>query len=473
MTDIKTEIAVVGSGPGGYTAAFYAADRGKRVVLIESSDRLGGVCLNHGCIPSKAFLHASHLIREARESGFRGIDFGSPKIDLEKMRAWKDSILHKLGSGIRELAKKRDVEIMHGRGCFENSKTLRVDTAGGKKFVHFEKAIIATGSKPALPSDFDLGGGCIMTSTQALECKEVPNSLLIVGAGYIGMELGTVYAALGSQIVVAEVLENILTGADPDLALYVMKSAQTNFKEIRLNTHVAGITAESGKIKVTFEAGDASRTEELFDRVLVSVGRTPNTEDLGLEHTKVQKDEKGFIQVNEAKQTSDPEIYAVGDAAGGMLLAHKAAKEARIAVDSIAGVKSNPEKIVIPAVVFTDPEVAWCGLTESEARKRGIDVVVSRFSWAASGRALTMDRPDGLTKLVLDPKTERILGMGVAGYGAAELIGEGVLAVQKNMTARDLADAVHPHPTLSETISECAEAFYGFSASAYPRRRHQ
>lgn len=470
MDPIKSEIVVLGAGPGGYTAAFYAADRGKKVTLVEQAPRLGGICLNSGCIPSKALLHATAILREAKDSAARGIELGQAKVDLDKLRAWKESILEKLGQGLKALAQKRGVHVIHGRGHFEDSETLRVETSEGQKFVNYEKAIIAVGSKPAMPAAFNLGNPRIMTSKEALEIQETPADLLIVGGGYIGMELGTVYAALGSNVVVLEALPSILTGVDPDLVRPVTRAAQKMFREIRLNTKVVKMATAGRQIKVTMQI-DKEQREELYDRVLVSVGRSSNCADLGLENTQVTKDDKGFIKTNAQQQTDDPRIYAIGDVSGGVLLAHRASKQARIAVESMLGETAAFEDIVIPAVVFTEPEVAWCGLTETEAKQRGIEVKVAKFLWGASGRALTLDRPDGLTKLIIEPETERILGVGIAGAGAGELIGEGVLAIEMGATARDIAESVHPHPTLSETIMEAAEVFYGTSTNTLPPRR--
>ncbi len=472
MKSIKTDLVVIGSGPGGYAAAFYAADRGKKVIMVEKDDVLGGVCLNVGCIPSKAYLYAAKLIHEAQESDFRGITFGKAKLDLNKMRAWKNSITGKLAGGVATLAKSRGVEVMYGRGYFEDSKTLRVETKQGQKFVMYDKAIIATGSRAAMPPAFDLGNKRIMSSTEALEVEEVPKNLLVVGAGYIGMELGTVYATLGSSIVLVEALDTILAGADPDLIRPVVKKAEKAFKEIRLKAKVLKMATYKKQIKVTMEH-NGKQVEELYDRVLVSVGRTPNSNDLGLENTKVQKDEKGFIQVNDKLQTGDSMIYAIGDIAGGVLLAHKASKEARIAVDAILGENVTKKEIIVPAVVFTDPEVAWAGLMEGEAKERGIKVEVAKFPWAASGRALTFDRTDGMTKLVIEPETERLLGVGMVGANAGELIAEGALAIEMGASVRDLAETVHAHPTLSETIMEAAHAFYGDATHIYaPTKRH-
>ncbi len=470
MKPKATEIVVVGAGPGGYAAAFYAADKGRKVVLVERESRLGGVCLNYGCIPSKAYLHAAKLITEAEQSGFRGIHFNKPTLDLNQMRSWKDSIVAKLSQGISTLAQRRGVEVVNGRGYFEDSETLRVETPKGQQFIRFDHAIVAVGSKAAIPHAFDLGNRRIMTSTEALEIEEVPKDLLVVGGGYIGMELGTVYATLGSSVVIAEALGTILTGADPDLLRPVARYAEKAFKEIRVNARVAKMATSGKKIKVSFEVEGGTK-DELFDRVLVSVGRVPNCEDLGLENTKVERDEKGFIKVDARQATADPRIFAIGDVAGGVLLAHKATKEARIAVEVISGESSKFENIVIPAVVFTDPELAWCGLTEAEAKEQGIRVDVARFPWTASGRALSFDRTDGLTKLIIDPATERVLGVGIVGVGAGDLISEGVLAVEMGATAEDLAESVHPHPTLSETLSEAAEAFYGYATHTFARKK--
>jgi dihydrolipoamide dehydrogenase len=470
MADLQTEIVVVGAGPGGYAAAFYAADRGKKVILVERDKRLGGVCLNRGCIPSKALLHATKLITETKESAHRGIEFSSPKIELQKLRAWKESVLEKLGGGIASLAKSRGVEVMQGRGYFEDSRTLRVETADGQKFISYEHAIVSVGSKSAMPKAFDLGNPRVMTSREALELEEIPETFLVVGGGYIGMELGTVYAALGSKVVVVEALDSILAGADSDLARPVVRRAQQMFREIRVQTKVLKMATEGKQIRVDMEVGGEKKSE-LYDRVLVSVGRVPNCDDLGLENTKVERDEKGFIRVNTRQQTTDPAIYAIGDAAGGVLLAHKASKEGRVAIEAILGEMSVFENIIIPAVVFTDPELAWCGLTEAEARAKGIKIEVARFPWAASGRALTHDRPDGMTKLIIEPESERILGVGICGAGAGELIAEGVLAIEMGTTALDLALTVHPHPTLSETLMEAAEVFYGHATHTISRKR--
>lgn len=470
MKPVKTQLVVLGAGPGGYAAAFYAADKGMNVILVDKVKRLGGVCLNEGCIPSKALLNATKLIKEARYSSGRGIQFDPPRIDLGKLRSWKDSVLDKLGQGIAGLAQRRGVQVLTGRGHFENSNLLRVETPEGQKFLEYDQIIVAVGSQASMPKAFDLGNPRIMTSTEALEIQDVPENLLVVGGGYIGMELGTVYAALGSRVTMVEALDAVLMGADADLVRPVLKVVEKAFREIRLKTKVLKMATSGKQIKVRMES-DGREVEEQYDGVLVAVGRTPNYNDLGLENTKVERDDKGFIKVNQKQQTADPVIYAIGDITGGALLAHKASKEARIAVEVMAGEESAFDNIVIPAVVFTDPEVAWCGLTEAEAREKGIDVEISKFPWTASGRALSFDRTDGLTKLIIEPQTERILGVGIVGHGAGELISEGVLAVEMAATAKDLSESVHPHPTLSETLMEAAEVFYGTSTHAFTKKR--
>jgi dihydrolipoamide dehydrogenase len=470
MQKIHAEMVVIGAGPGGYAAAFYAADKGRKVILIEQEKRLGGVCLNRGCIPSKAYLHATNLIKEARDCTFRGITFGEPRIDLAKMRAWKETILDRLGQGIAGLAKRRNVEILAGRAHFEDSATLRVETAEGQKFLTFDHAVIAVGSISAMPKAFDLGNPRVMTSAEALEIPDIPADLLIVGGGYIGLELGTVYATLGSRVVVVEAMPSIIMGADQDLVGPILRYAEHNFREMRVNTKVVSMATSGKQIKVTLDTQGQVRTE-LYDRVLVSVGRVPNGADLGLENTRVERDEKGFIKVNEHQQTAEPKIYAIGDIVGGALLAHKATKEARIAIEVITGEASEFKDIIVPAVVFTDPELAWCGLSEAEARQKNIPFEVAKFPWSASGRALTFDRPDGMTKLLIEPETERILGVAICGHGAGELIAEGVVAIEMGATARDLAECIHPHPTLSETMMECAESFYGVATHTISRKR--
>jgi dihydrolipoamide dehydrogenase len=470
MDPIKTEIVVVGAGPGGYAAAFYAADLGKKVILIEKEKHLGGVCLNRGCIPSKALLYATHQIVNARESEHRGITFAAPSVNVDKLRGWKDSVIEKLAGGVKSLAKMRGVEVVHGRAYFEGSNKLRVETADGQQFVEFEQAILAVGSVPAMPKAFDLGNPRVMTSTEALQVEDIPENLLIVGGGYIGMELGFVYSALGSKITLVEATDAILAGADPDLARPVVTNAKKSFKEIRLKARVTHMATAGRQIKVDSEYNGEKLTE-LYDRVLVAVGRVPNSGDLGLENTRVELDERGYVKVNRHQQTADASIYAIGDIAGGILLAHKAHKEARIAVENIHGEDTVFENIIIPAVVFTDPELAWCGLTEAEAKEKGVKYEVAKFPWAASGRALSFDRTDGVTKMLIDPDTDRVLGVGICGAGAGELIAEATLAIEMGATAEDIALTVHAHPTLSETLMECAEVFYGHATHTFTRKK--
>lgn len=465
---LHTEIAVLGAGPGGYAAAFQAADRGKSVVVIDEGPRLGGICLNHGCIPSKALLHATQLIRDTPASAARGIVFDAPRIDVPRLRAWKTRVLDQLASGLAHLMRQRQITVVAGRGRFDDSHTLHVDTPQGPQRVTYAHAIIAVGSQASIPRAFRLESPRVMTSTEALALEGVPGDLLVVGGGYIGMELGTVYAALGSRVVLVEATDTILGAVDADLVRPILGSAQRMFREVRLNTTVTQMAVRDEKISATLDAQGA-RVDELYDRVLIAVGRVPNADDIGLEQTRVERDAQGFITVDASQATTDPAIYAVGDVVGGPLLAHKASHEARVAVDAITGCAARPADVVIPAVVFTDPELAWCGLTEAQAHAQRLTVRVTRVPWAASGRAVSMDRSDGLTKLVIDPQTERMLGVGIVGLGAGELISEGVLAVQLGVRAEELARAIHPHPTLSETLKECAELFYGSSTHVASR----
>ena len=466
MNYLEKDIVVIGAGPGGYAAAFYAASLGKEVLLIDKNPNLGGVCLNEGCIPSKALIHATELIKEADHAKEFGISFQKPKIDLDKLRAWKESIIAKLNGGIKMLADKKNVSVLNGRAIFEDDKTIRVETEEGQQFIKFKDCIIAVGSKPALPAAFDLGNKRIMTSREALEIQDIPERMLVVGGGYIGLELGTVYSALGSKITVIEAFSSMLAGADPDLVRPVSKLAEKRFEAILTDTKVLKMATKGKKIAVTYENSEGKK-EDLFDRVLVSVGRVPNSDDLGLSNAGIELDDKKFIKVNDKLETSTKNIYAIGDIAGGILLAHKASMEAKKAVETICGENVSKKGVHIPAVVFTDPEVSWCGLTETEAKEQGIKVNVSKFSWAASGRALSLDRTDGMTKVILEPETDKILGVGIVGPGASELIAEGCLAVEMEATAEDLSLVVHPHPTLSETLLESAELFYGHSAHAF------
>jgi dihydrolipoamide dehydrogenase len=467
-----TRLVVVGGGPGGYAAAFLAADLGLNVTLIDLDVNPGGVCLYRGCIPSKALLHAAKVLSESREAKDFGIEFAKPKIDLNKLRAWKNQVVQQLTGGVGQLCKLRKVKYIQGYATFTDSHTLQIKKVdGSQQKLTFETAIIATGSRPiALP--FAPKSPRILDSTTALEIESIPKTMLIVGGGYIGLELGTVYAALGSEIDVVEMLPQIMTGADRDIAAIVEKRLKIIFKNIAVSTKVTQMEETKTGIKVSFEDKDGKASLKEYEKVLVSIGRKPNSDNIGLDKTRVTVTKQGFVEVNAQRQTSDPSIYAIGDIAGQPMLAHKASHEGRVAVEAIAGHKVAFEPQAIPAVVFTDPEIAWAGLTETEAKAQGRAVEVAKFPWAASGRAITLNRTDGLTKLIIDPQTERILGVSIVGPGAGELIAEGVLAIEMGAVAADLKLTIHPHPTLTETVMESAEAFFGQSTHVY-RPKHK
>jgi len=465
-------IAIMGGGPGGYAAAFLAADLGMAVTLIDPEANPGGVCLYRGCIPSKALLHAARLLNESQEAKNWGIEFGEPKIDINRLRSWKDGVIAKLTGVLGQLSKQRAVQYVRGKAGFVNSTTLRVSKQDGSEVeLSFDRIVLATGSRPAIIPSLNLGRARILDSTTALDLRGIPKTLLVVGGGYIGLELGTVYAALGSQVSVVEMTSGLLPGPDRDLVLPLHKRLEKKLHAIMLNTTVSALREEPDGIRVTFAGADVKEQEQVFDKVLVSVGRKPNSEIPGLENTKVQLGQRGFIQVNKQLQTGDPSIYAIGDVVGEPMLAHKASHEGRTAVEAIAGHKVAFEPNAIPAVVFTDPEIAWCGLTQTQAEKEGREVKIAKFPWAASGRALTLDRVEGMTKLIVDPYTERVLGMGIVGAGAGELISEGVLAIEMSALASDVALSIHPHPTLSETVMESAEVFLGTSTHIYRPKR--
>jgi dihydrolipoyl dehydrogenase len=462
------QIAVVGGGPGGYAAAFLAADLGMKVTLIDPEVNPGGVCLYRGCIPSKALLHVAKLIEESHQAKNWGIEFSDPKIDLTRLRAWKESVVKRLTGGLGQLSKQRSVKYVQGRAGFENSTTLRVTKAsGGDEVLTFDRIILATGSRPAVLPSLKIDSPRMLDSTSALELQDIPKTLLVVGGGYIGLELGSVYAALGTRVTVVEMLPGLLPGADRDLVLPLHKRLEKAFEGILLNTTVASIKEEKGGIRATFDGKDVKEREKVFEKVLVSVGRKPNSEIAGLDKTKVKVGQRGFVEVNKQLQTADPSIFAIGDLVGEPMLAHKAMHEGRTAVEVIAGHKYTFEPAAIPAVVFTDPEVAWAGLTETQAQEAGRAIKIAKFPWGASGRAVTLDRTDGMTKLLIDPGSERVLGVGIVGPGAGELIAEGVLAIEMAALAGDLELTIHPHPTLSETIMESAEVFYGTSTDVY------
>jgi dihydrolipoamide dehydrogenase len=472
----STQLVVIGAGPGGYAAAFYAADRGVNVSLVDPAPNPGGVCLYRGCIPSKALLHIADVINEAHHAEAWGVTFGAPRIDVDKVRAFKDKVVTQLTGGVGQVAKLRKINYVQGTAAFRDPRTLEIAATDGKtSTLAFEHAIIATGSRPATVPGLSIDNPRVMDSTAALDLPDIPRSLLVVGGGYIGLELGTVYAALGSKVTVVEMTDGLLPGADRDLVNILAKRIGSICAAVLLNTKVAGVRDAKDGVAVTFEGQlpEGMPAEQTFDRVLVSVGRRPNSAVPGLDKTRVKVNSRGFIEVAEARATAEPTIYAIGDVVGEPMLAHKASHEARVAVEAILGERVAFEPLAIPAVVFTDPEVAWCGLTENEAARQKREVTIARFPWGASGRAITLDRTDGVTKLVIDPKTERILGVGIVGPGAGELISEGALAVEMGATAADLKLTIHPHPTLSETLMEAAEVFFGQSTHVYKPKRKQ
>jgi dihydrolipoamide dehydrogenase len=471
-TNSNPHIAVVGAGPGGYAAAFLAADLGMTVTLIDPEINPGGVCLYRGCIPSKALLHVAKLIEESEQAKNWGIEFAAPKIDLNRLRSFKENVVKKLTGGLGILSKQRKVKYVQGRAAFENSTTLHVTKPDGvEESLSFDRIVIATGSRPAIVPALKLDTPRMMDSTGALNLEDIPGSLLVVGGGYIGLELGSVYAALGTRVTVVEMLSGLLPGADRDLVLPLHKRLEKMFESILLNTTVTAVKDEGNGIRATLKAQDGSTQEKVFDRILVSVGRKPNSEIAGLDKTGVRIGERGFIQVNKQLQTDDPSIYAIGDVVGEPMLAHKATHEGRTAIEAIAGHKVAFEPNAIPAVVFTDPEVAWAGLTETQAQKENREIKVAKFPWAASGRAATIDRTEGMTKIIFDPHTERVLGVGLVGVGVGDMIAEGVLAIEMSALAHDIAHTIHPHPTLSETVMNAAEVFFGTSTDIYRPKR--
>ena len=466
----SAQIAVLGAGPGGYAAAFYAADLGMQVALIDEEKNPGGVCLYRGCIPSKALLHVAKVIDEAKHAGNWGVTFSEPKVDVDKLRGFKQGVVEKLTAGVGSIAKMRKVKFIQGRATLTGPRSMTVAGAAGNTELQFEHLILATGSHPTKIPTLSLDSPRMMDSTSGLELPDVPKSLLVIGGGYIGLELGTVYATLGSKVSVVEMTSGLLPGADRDLVGVLEKRLKGLFSSIMLNTKVVKVAEEKNGIRVTFE-GEVAEKEQVFGRVLVAVGRRPNSKIPGLERTKVRVAQNGFIETDPQRRTAEPNIFAIGDVAGEPMLAHKASHEARVAVEAIAGHKAIFEPQAIPAVVFTDPEIAWCGMTEAQAQADGLDFEVAKFPWGALSRAITVDRPDGLTKLVVEKQTGRILGVGIAGSGAGELIAEGVLAIEMGATAEDLKLVIHPHPTLSESLMESAEVFFGQSTHVYKPKR--
>lgn len=471
-----SEVVVLGGGPGGYAAAFMAADLGLEVTLVEADPRLGGTCLLRGCIPSKALLHVARVIAEVREMAPWGVEYGEPRFCIEKMRERKEKVISTLSGGLAQLAKRRKVRVIQARGVFVDSQTLQLEDGDRSTYdsarLTFDHCILATGSVPSMPKAFQLDTDRVMDSSGALDLPDVPERMLVVGGGYIGLEMGTVYAELGSKVTVVEMMDGLLPGADRDLVKPLHKRLEKQFEAIHLNTKVASLKDQGEKIEVALEGPDSPEKDK-FDRVLVSIGRRPVTQGIGLENTDVTLTEQGFVQVDHHQRTSDPHILAIGDVAGEPMLAHKASHEGKVAAEVLAGEPAAFEPAAIPAVVFTDPEIAWAGLTETEAKRDGRSIEVAQYPWQASGRAIAIDRTDGLTKWVIDPASDRVLGCGIVGTGAGELIAEAVLAIEMGALIRDVAESIHPHPTLSETVSFASEIHLGTATEVYRPRREK
>ncbi|MBL8865148.1 MAG: dihydrolipoyl dehydrogenase [Planctomycetia bacterium] len=467
---LETQVLVIGGGPGGYPAALHAADHGLKTILVDEDAKLGGVCLNRGCIPSKALLHVAKVIREAHESAEIGLSFGEPKLDLDKLRAFvQTKVVGKLTGGIGMLCKGRKVDVLTGHAEFVDANTVNV-TGPTPKTIRFQHCIIASGSLPAMPKMFAIGDDRVMDSTGALLLPDVPKKLLVVGGGYIGLEIGSVYAALGSKVTVVEFLDSIIAMADRDLVKPLETKLRKEFEAIYTSTKVTGVRATPEGIVASLDGAEAPK-ELTFDRVLVSVGRRPNSANLALDKAGVKTNERGFIPIDRQRRTNVPHIFAIGDVGEEPGLAHKATAEARVAVEAILGEPSEWNPRAIPAVIFTDPEIAWAGLSEKEATEKGVPHEVLKFPWAASGRAVALQLTNGLTKMLVDPETKRVLGVGIVGGGAGEMISEGVLAIEMGAVARDVLESIHPHPTLSETIMESAELAYGAATHvALPRK---
>ncbi|MEO1527926.1 MAG: dihydrolipoyl dehydrogenase [Planctomycetota bacterium] len=470
-------VVVLGGGPGGYAAAFLAADEGLDVTIIEAEPRLGGTCLLRGCIPSKALLHVAKVIHEVDDLRANwGVEYpGKPSIDVDKVRARKDQVISNLTGGLGNLAKRRNVTVIQARGKFVNSTTLQLEgdheSIPSGNQVTFDHCILATGSVPAMPPAFQIGSDRVMDSTGALMLQDIPETMLVVGGGYIGLEMGSVYAQLGSKVTVVELAEGLLPGADRDLVKPLAKRIKKLCEDrVLLNTRVGSMAEVEGGVEVTFE-GPGHFGHERFDRVLVSIGRRPVTRDIGLENTSAVVNDRGFVECDAQQRTADPHILAIGDVAGDPMLAHKATHEGRVAAEVIAGKTSSFDKAAIPAVVFTDPEIAWAGLTETEAKAEGRAVDVEVYPWAASGRAQALGITEGLTKWLVDPETHRVVGCGIVGSGAGELIAEAVLAIEMGCEVHDVTDSVHPHPTLSETLMNAGEVHFGTATEIYKPKR--
>jgi dihydrolipoamide dehydrogenase len=472
MADKQTHLAVIGGGPGGYAAAFLAADLGLEVSLIDPAINPGGVCLYRGCIPSKALLHAAKVIDEAREAKAWGLNFSGLKIKHARLRDWKNDVVARLTGGLGQLVKQRKINYLQATAEFQDNRTLAVKAVdGGQSSLAFEYAIIATGSDTARIPQFELESDRLLDATTALELKEIPKKLLVIGGGYIGLELGTVYAALGTKVTVVEMTPGLLPGADRDLVKVLQKRLASRMASILLQTTVKSLKVQKNGIKAVLEGPDVGRNARIFDKVLLAVGRRPNSAGLGLANTSIEVDGRGFLKVDGQRRTAEKNIFAIGDVAGEPMLAHKASHEGRVAAEAVAGRRVAYEPAAIPAVVFTDPEIAWVGLTEHEAHDRSIAHKVVRFPWAASGRAATLGRDDGMTKLIIDPRSERIIGMGIAGSGAGEMIAEGALAIEMGANVTDIGLTIHPHPTLTETIMEAADLFHGTATHFYQSKR--
>ena len=467
IENIHAEVVVIGAGPGGYAAAFRSADLGKQVILIDKDEALGGVCLNRGCIPSKALLHLVKVIGDAKALKKSGVTFAEPELDLDAIRSWKESVVSKLSKGIAQLAKVRNVQVLQGTAALDSPTQLSVENSGSTQVVTFDNCIIATGSVaagiPGIPNDHPR----IINSTGALKLPNIPKRLLIIGGGYIGLEMGSVYHALGSQVTVVEFMPNLLPGADEDLVKPLARKLKKSFENIYLSTKVAQVEPTANEVTVHFEGTDGKEFSETFDTVLVSVGRKPNTANLGLKNVGISLTDKGFIPVNEKRQTEVSNIYAIGDITGDPMLAHKATHEGKVAAEVIAELPSAFEPAVIPAVIFTDPEIAWAGPTENELKEKNIPYEKGEFPWAASGKALALNRIEGKTKLLFDPETKKIISAGIIGPNAGDLIGEAVLAIEMGADAEDIGLSIHPHPTLTETLANAAEMFSGTITDLY------
>jgi dihydrolipoamide dehydrogenase len=472
MTDKTTQLAIIGAGPGGYAAAFLAADLGLQVTIIDPEANPGGVCLYRGCIPSKTLLHAAHLITEAREADQWGLNFKGLSVDVDRLRQKKDQVVAQLTEGLGQLVQRRRIEHLRGHAVFVDEGHLEVQDLGGQRHrLAFENAIIATGSRATTLSLFEDAGERVLDATAALALAEIPDRLLVVGGGYIGLELGSVYAGLGSKVSLVEMTPHLLPGVDRDLVRFLHKRLQTQFEDILLETTVEAVKRQKNGLKIRIKDPDGEIQDRLFDKILVAVGRRPRSDGLGVEKIGVATDADGFIRVDAQRRTTRPHIFAIGDVAGQPMLAHKASHEGRVAVEVIAGKKVAFEPLAVPAVVFTAPEIAWAGLTETQAKEQGQDCEVARFPWGASSRAATLGASDGLTKLLVDPETETILGVGLVGPNAGELIAEGVLAIEMGANATDLGLTIHPHPTLSETMMEAAHVFHRNAAHYYTPKR--